>query len=397
MIQNKLLERCQEIAPELVKIRRDIHAHPELGFEEVRTSNLIAERLSRLGLEVKTNIVKTGVVGLLRGGRPGNTIALRADMDALSIQEQTGAVYQSQTPGVMHACGHDAHVAMLLGAAQILQELQVEIPGNIKFIFQPAEEGPGGAAKMVEEGVLHNPDVDATIALHADDETEVGQIQIKSGIATASANEIRIKIQGKGGHAAYPHKSVDAIVVAAHVILALQTIVTRETDALDAVVVTIGVIEGGDRSNIIAEKVNLKGTIRTLNDETREATFSALRRITEQVCTALRAKCEIEILEGYPPGVNDPQLIEIFRKVAEELLGRENVKIAEVPEMGAEDFYEFGKDIPAAMFNLGIANKEKGITFPGHHPRYDIDEDALPIGVAILVASTLKFLLKNKD
>jgi len=397
MTYNKLFERCQEIAPELIRIRRDIHANPELGYEEVRTSKLIAERLSRLGLEVQTNIAKTGVVGLLRGGRPGKTIALRADMDALSIQEQTGAVYQSQTPGVMHACGHDAHVAMLLGAAQVLQELQVEIPGNIKFFFQPAEEGPGGAAKMVEEGVLHNPDVDATIALHVDDETEVGQIQIKSGIATASANAIRIRIQGKGGHAAYPHKSVDAIVVAAHVILALQTIVARETDPLDAVVVTIGVIGGGDRNNIIAEKVILEGTIRALNDVTREATFSALRRITEQVCTALRAKCEIEILEGYPPGVNDPQLIEIFRKVAKELLGSENVKIAEVPEMGAEDFYEFGKGIPAAMFHLGIANKEKGITFPGHHPRYDIDEDALPIGVAILVVSTLKFLHENKD
>lgn len=397
MIQNKLLERCQEIAPELIKIRRDIHANPELGFQEVRTSKLIAERLSRLGLEVQTNIAQTGVVGLLRGGRPGKTIALRADMDALSIQEQTGAVYQSQIPGVMHACGHDAHVAMLLGAAQVLQELQVEIPGNIKFFFQPAEEGPGGAAKMVEEGVLHNPDVDATIALHVDDETEVGQIQIKSGIATASANEIRIKIRGKGGHAAYPHKSVDAIVVAAHVILALQTIVTREIDPLDAVVVTIGVIEGGDRSNIIAEKVILEGTIRTLNDVTREATFSAVRRITEQVCTALRAKCEIEILEGYPPGVNDPQLTEIFREAAEELLGSENVIIAAVPEMGAEDFYEFGKGIPAAMFHLGTANKEKGITFPGHHPQFDIDEDALPIGVAILVASALKYLHENKD
>ena len=392
MIQNKLLERCQEIAPELVKIRRDIHIHPELGFKEVRTSKLIAERLRRLGLEVQTNIAQTGVVGLLRGGRPGKTIALRADMDALSIQEQTGAVYQSQTPGVMHACGHDAHVAMLLGAAQILQELQVEIPGNIKFIFQPAEEGPGGAAKMVEEGVLHNPDVDATIALHVDDETEVGKIQIKSGIAYASANTMRIKIQGKGGHAAYPHKSVDAIVVAAHVILTLQTIVARETDPLDAVVVTIGVIEGGDRNNIIAEKVILEGTIRALNDVTREATFSAVRRITEQVCTAMRAKCKIEIVEGYPPGVNDPQLTEIFRKVAKELLGSENVKIAAVPEMGAEDFYEFGKGIPAAMFHLGIANKEKGITFPGHHPRFDIDEDALPIGTAILAASALKFL-----
>ncbi|MFQ6125866.1 MAG: M20 family metallopeptidase [Candidatus Heimdallarchaeota archaeon] len=397
MIQKKLLERCQEIAPDLVKLRRDIHANPELGFQEVRTSKLIAERLSRLGLEVQTNIAETGVVGLLRGGRPGKTIALRADMDALSIQEQTGAEYQSQIPGVMHACGHDAHVAMLLGAAQILQELQVEIPGNIKFIFQPAEEGPGGAAKMVEEGVLHNPDVDATIALHVDDETEVGQIKIKSGIATAAANAMRIKIQGKGGHAAYPHKSVDAIVVAAHVILALQTIVARETDPLDAVVVTIGVIEGGDRNNIIAEKVIMEGTIRTLNDVTRKATFSALQRITEQVCTAMRAECEIEILEGYPPGVNDPQLIGIFRKVAEELLGPENVKIAAVPEMGAEDFYEFGFGIPAAMFHLGIANKEKGITFPGHHPRYDIDEDALPLGVAILVASALNFLQECKD
>ncbi len=239
--------------------------------------------------------------------------------------------------------------------------------------------------------------MDAIIALHVDDDTNVGQIRIKSGIATASANAIRIKIQGKGGHAAYPHKSVDAIVVAAHVILALQTIVARETDPLDAVVVTIGVIEGGDRNNIIAEKVILEGTIRALNDVTREETFSALRRITKQVCTAMRANCEIEIMEGYPPGVNDPQLIEIFRKVAEELLGQENVKIVEVPEMGAEDFYEFGKGIPAAMFHLGIANKEKGIIFPGHHPRYDIDEDALPIGVAILVASTLKFLHENKD
>ena len=208
MSYDNLLEKCQELAPELIRIRRDIHAHPEMGLQEVRTSKLVSEKLIEIGLEVQTNIAKTGVVGLLRGGKSGKTIAIRADMDALSIQEQTGAVYQSQIPGVMHACGHDAHVAMLLGAAQILKEQQAEIPGNIKFLFQPAEEGPGGAAKMVEEGVLHNPEVDAAIALHVDDDTKVGQVQIKLGIATASSNTFQLTIHGKGGHAAYPQKSV---------------------------------------------------------------------------------------------------------------------------------------------------------------------------------------------
>jgi amidohydrolase len=396
MSYHNLLERCRELAPELVKLRRDIHAHPELGLQEVRTSKLIAERLESLGIEVRTNVAETGVVGLLRGGKPGKTVALRADMDALTIQEQTGAEYQSQTPGVMHACGHDAHVAILLGVAQVLQERQAEIPGNVKFFFQPAEEGPGGAARMVEEGVLHNPQVAAAMALHVDD-VEVGQIRVKPGIATASSSTLRVTIQGKGGHAAYPHKSVDAIVVAAHVILALQSIVSRETSPLDAVVVTFGVIQGGDRENIIADTVTLEGTIRALKPETRDATYAAIRRISEQTCAALRATCDIEMHENYPPGRNDPQLVTLIQDVATEFLGPDKVLHAEEPEMGAEDFFEFGQGIPVVMFWLGSANQEKGITFPGHHPKFDIDEDALPIGAAILAASTLKYLSERTE
>ncbi len=397
MTYGKYFDKSKEIGPELTRIRREIHMHPEIGFQEFKTSKLIAERLEHLGLEVQTNIGQTGVVGLLHGGYPGKTIALRADMDALLIHEQSNTEYQSQTPGVMHACGHDAHVAMLLGVAQVLSEQQDEIHGNVKFLFQPAEEEMTGALAMVNDDALLNPAIDGAIALHVDDETELGQIRVKPGLATASSNVLHITIHGVGGHAAYPHKAVDALFVAAHVIIALQSIVSREISPLDAAVVSIAVVEGGTRHNIFPHTVTLRGTIRALKDETRDIVFSAIKRISAQVCAALRATCDVEILDACPYGFNDPQLTELVQDIASDFLGSDNVLLDTEAEMGAEDFYIFGQGMPAVMFKLGIANKAKDITYPCHHPRFDIDEAALPIGTALLAASAIQFLHSHID
>jgi amidohydrolase len=353
--------------------------------------------LKQLGIEVKTKVAKYGVVGLIKGtGGKGKTIAIRADMDALPILEENDVPYKSKHEGKMHACGHDAHTAILLGVAKILVKMKDKIEGNVKLLFQPAEEGLGGAKPMVEEGALKNPEVSAVIALHMADEVEVGHIETKDGSFTASADKIWFDIEGKGGHAASPHETIDPIVVGSHLVSALQTVSSRNTDPVNSVVLTIGTFNAGTVYNVIPRTAHLTGTIRTLSEKVREETFENAKRIAEGVAKAFGAKITPGIKRGYSSGFNDPELNVLIKQATTDLVGEDKALLAEAPSMGAEDFYEFSDNyrIPVAMFWLGIRNEKKGIIYPGHNPKYDIDEDALPLGCAILSLSALRYLTK---
>ncbi|NHJ48265.1 MAG: amidohydrolase [Asgard group archaeon] len=388
---------AQEIKDEVIRIRREIHMNPELGFEEYETSKLVVKELEKLGIEVQKDVAKTGVIGLIKGtAGKGKTIGIRADMDALAMQEETDVPFKSKNDGIMHACGHDAHTAMLIGVAKILVKLKDKIKGNIKLFFQPAEEGLGGAKPMVEAGALKDPEVSAVISLHVDDDTNVGSLEIKDGPFTASADKIWFDIIGKGGHAAAPHETIDPIVVGSHFVLALQTIASRSTDPVDPVVVTIGTFHAGSVYNVIPEKIHLTGTVRALKPDVREATYESIKRIAEGIAKTHGATIIPGIKRGYSPGLNDPGLNKLIKESATELLGADKVIIADAPSMGAEDFFEFSDNyrIPVSMFWLGIRNEEKGIFYPGHSPLYDIDEDGLPIGCAILSLTALKYLEK---
>lgn len=387
----EILEKARALTDWLVNFRRDLHQHPELGMEEVRTAGLVADRLRALGVEVRTGVGGTGVVGLIRGARPGPTIALRADMDALPIQDQKQVPYASQVPGKMHACGHDGHTTMLLGAATLLAGMKEELRGNVKFLFQPAEEGPGGAIPMIEAGALEDPRVDAVVGLHLHNDLPVGQIGIRYGTTNASTDSFEIKILGEGGHGAYPHGAVDAVVVAAQVVMGLQTLVSRETDPLDSVVLTVGTINGGYRHNVIADQVVMTGTIRTLDPKTREAMPQRMERVLQGITQAGRARYELKINPGYASVFNEERITRLVEETGRELLGAENVVLIPRPSMGGEDFAYFAQRVPGCFFRLGSRNEEKGIVFPGHHPKYDFDEGALPIGVGMLVQTVLHF------
>ncbi|HHW99510.1 MAG TPA: amidohydrolase [Firmicutes bacterium] len=386
-----LLERAQQLKDEFIAYRRDFHQHPELGFEEERTSGIVAEYLESLGIEV-TRVAKTGVVGLLRGGKPGRTMALRADMDALSIPQQNDVPYKSIHPGKMHACGHDGHTAILMGVAKLLSEVKDEIAGNVKFFFQPAEEGPGGALPMVEAGVMENPHVDAVMGLHLGTNLPTGKVGLKAGPSSAGTDSIKITLEGKGGHGAHPHTSIDTIVAAGHLIVAMQTIVSREIDPLGSAVVTLGTINGGYRNNVIAHQVELTGTVRTLDPEVRAAMPERIERIIKGVCETFRCKYEFVYDKGYPSVINDPAMADLAEAAAQRLLGAENVVRTANPSMGGEDFAYFAEKAPGIFLRLGAANPEKDCIYPGHHPYYNFDEDAIPIGMAVLAEATLDFL-----
>ncbi|HEY3315476.1 MAG TPA: amidohydrolase [Bacillota bacterium] len=388
----EIIEAVHNLKSTTIAWRRDIHEHPELGLEEQRTSALVAEHLHRLGLEVRPGFAaRTAVMGLLRGAQPGPTIALRSDMDALTIQEQNQVPYSSKTAGQMHACGHDSHVAMLLTAATVLSGFRDRLAGNVKFFFQPAEEGPGGALPMIEAGAMGDPKVDAVIGLHVASELETGQIGVVPGGDSASTDSVAIRVVGRGGHAAHPNEGVDAIAVAAEIVTALQTIVSREVAPLRPAVVTIGTIHGGTRSNILAGEVDLTGTFRTLDEATRDQVQAAIKRVVTEVAGAMRATVEIEFDRGYPAFSSDPGMYHLVKQAAADIVGPERVHDLE-PTMGGEDFAYFCQRAPGTMFRVGSRNEAKGFTNPLHHPRFDLDEDALPVGVAVLVRSAAAFL-----
>jgi amidohydrolase len=389
MESGDLLQEARALKDTLVDLRRRIHRHPELGFQEMETARLVTDTLSTLGLEVETGIGITGVVGHL--GEKGRTIAIRADMDALPIQEETGVPYASEVPGVMHACGHDTHTAMVLGAAMLLSRKPLE--GRVRFLFQPCEEGTdqegkSGAMRMVDDGAMSG--VDAVIALHVEPRTPTGQIKVGAGPICAAADMFRATIVGDGCHGAYPHLGTDPIFISAQVISALQGIVARRVDPVASSVVTVGAIHGGTASNVIPSEVHIRGTIRSLDEEVRRQMWAELEN-TFALSRALGGDFRLEIEEGYPVTVNDARMAALVREAAGGLLSPESI-LLEKPEMGAEDFSILAAQAPGVMFSLGVKSPASDRVLPLHSPDFDVDEDALPIGTAILAEVARRYL-----
>jgi amidohydrolase len=381
----------------LVTQRRDFHMHPELSNREERTSGIVAARLRELGLEdIKVNVAKHGVTALLRGGKPGPVVAVRADMDALPITEVNDVPYKSQTPGVKHACGHDAHTTIELGVAEVLSKMKDQISGTIKFIFQPAEEGPpageeGGARLMVKEGAMDNPRPQAIFGLHTNPNIEVGSIGYISGPAMASSDRLMLTIKGQSVHGALPYKGVDAIVVSAEAVLALQTIHSRRIDTQEPFVLTIGMINGGVRNNVVAGEVKMEGTLRTFSEDNRQKIIGMMRQTLDGVTAANGATYDLQILENAAVTNNDPALVAATLPVMRRILGEKNV-LLQTPLMPAEDFSYYQKVSPGFYYFLGTGNVKKGITAQWHTPDYDIDEDSLVIGVKVMANVLLDYL-----
>ena len=374
---------ADDVRARVVELRREIHRHPELGFEETQTQALIERELDALGIEHR-RVAKTGVVGVIRGGKPGRVVALRADMDALPVTEKSGEPFASEVPGKMHACGHDAHTAMLLGAARVLQSMRNDLRGSVVLLFQPAEEGPGGAQPMIEQGALDDPKVEAAAMLHVDVRLAPGEIGITPGPVNASADEIYITVHGRGGHGAYPHMAGDTIPASAAMILALQNIAARETDPLKSVVVTIGTISGGYRNNVIADEVKMSGTFRAHDPQIRNELEGRAKRILHGVASAYGVTAKLDMVYGYPPVVNHVELAENFARY---MKAQPNVRVERpAPTMGAEDFAYFAHKVPSVQIRLGVRSEEAGSTYSGHSPQFRIDESALPTGVQTLVA-----------
>jgi amidohydrolase len=376
-----------EVAAEVVATRRDLHQHPELGFEEHRTSALVADRLRALGFDVHTGIGKTGVVGVVKGAHPGKTIMLRADMDALPIDEENEVPYRSQAAVHMHACGHDGHVAMLLGAARVVMSRRDEIAGTVAFLFQPAEEGKGGAKAMVEEGVLERFGIERAYGLHLASAHPAGQVGFREGAFYASSDSIEITIEGKGGHGASPHLSIDPIYVAAQFVVAVQQVVSRQVDPIEPAVVTIGAIHGGTTHNVIPSRVQLLGTVRAFDAGVRGKMAERIERVLRGVCESSGATYRFEYIWRYPVTSNDIEQTRYARALAERVAGGEHV--ADVPKlMGAEDFSFFAERVPACFFTIG-SNGGPDSAWPHHHARFDIDESALQTGVRMMIALAL--------
>jgi amidohydrolase len=393
----EILTAAQKLKSNLSQWRRWCHQHPGIGYDVEETAEYIVEILSSLGIKTETQVGRSGVVGIIEGKEPGPVIALRADMDALPIQEENNHEYKSLYPGKMHACGHDAHVAMLLGAAHILKE--GNFAGTVILMFQPAEEGLGGAKAMINDGVMSRHQVQAIFGGHIgliSNELSTGQVGVSYRPMMAATYSFEARITGKGGHGAMPHQAVDPIVIAAEVITAWQRLISREISPVHPAVLTIASIHGGSAHNIIPEHVDMKGTIRYLNPEAGDTLLTRMEQVLTGICEVWRAKGTITIGDGYPPVVNDRDFTAFFAQVAEEIVGRENVIDLEYPTMGGEDMAFFLQEAPGTFFFLGGGNPEKGITYPHHHPKFEIDEEVLPIGTALLAAGALKYLQKNK-
>ncbi|MDP2856950.1 MAG: amidohydrolase [Bacillota bacterium] len=390
-----IADKAQSLKGFCIETRRDFHRNPEVGMQEERTARLAAQHLEKLGLDIRTGVGGTGVSGVLQGARPGRTIAIRADMDALPIQDQKTCDYASRRAGVMHACGHDGHTAMLMATASLLTDLRDSLCGNVQFIFQPAEEGPGGARAMIDDGVLLDPKVDACLGLHLQTDLLVGRIGIRYGTISAASDSIEISIRGQAGPGAGPHEAVDAIAVAAQAIVALQTIVSREISPVEPAVVSVGTVRGGYRGNVIADEVFMTGTVRTLQADTRSMMPQRIERIIRGVTGAMRASYDLKYSFGYPSALNDTAITALAESAAKEILGQDQVEHLPAPTMGAEDFAYFAEAVPASFLRLGARNEAKGIIYPGHNPKFDFDEDAMPTGVSVLSLAAIKYLLER--
>lgn len=381
-------------------MRRDFHMHPELGFRETRTAGIVARELQELGLAVTTGIAKTGVVALLECGKPGPVILLRFDMDALPIDEETGTVYTSQTPGVMHACGHDGHTAIGLTVARMLHKHRHELVGTVKFVFQPAEEGlcgkeRGGAEQMILEGVLENLQSDRALALHLWNEQPLGWIGISNGPSMAGAEEFKILIIGKGGHGAIPHLSVDPILAAAQIVTSLQSIVSRNVAPMNSAVVSVTMIHGGEAFNVIPEKVEIQGTIRTFELSVREKVLQRFNEIVYGLVDAMGCHAKIELKRLGPVVINDNDTARYIQGIARKMLPDDVVSTDNYITMGADDMAYFLEKVPGCFFFIGSANHDKGLDAGHHHPRFDFDEEALIRGAALMAAAASGMLVSG--
>jgi amidohydrolase len=376
---------------QIVEWRRHLHQRPELGFKEQLTSQFIAQKLQEWGIEYQSDIAKTGIVATIASGRPGPVLAIRADMDALPIQEENDVSYRSQHDGIMHACGHDGHSAIALGTAYYLAQHRENFVGTVKIIFQPAEEGPGGAKPMIEAGVLKNPDVDAIIGLHLWNNLPLGTVGVRSGALMAAVECFHCTILGKGGHGAMPHQTVDSVVVSAQIVNALQTIVARNVDPIDSAVVTVGELHAGTALNVIADTARMRGTVRYFNPKFEGYFKKRIEQVIAGICQSQGASYELEYQQLYPPVINDTAIAELVRSIALDVVETPAGIVPECQTMGGEDMSFFLQAVPGCYFFLGSANPEKDLAYPHHHPRFNFDEAALGMGVEIFVRCVEKF------
>ena len=376
------------IEPHLIEVRRDIHAHPELGFEEVRTAGVVARELSRLGIPHQTGIGKTGVVGIIEGGRPGPVLAIRADMDALPIQEATGLPFASQNPGLMHACGHDIHTTTLLGVAEVLQAMAPQLAGTVKLVFQPAEEGLGGMRAMIEDGLMLGPKVDLALGFHNHPEMPVGTFGYVHGACLAASDRFDIVVRGKSGHAAHPYTAVDPIVAAAMLVAQLQTVVSREVRPIHPAVVTVGAIQGGTTYNIIPDSCSIKGTVRTLHPAARDAAEHAIKRLSAGMLEGMRVQCDVDYRRGVPPLVNDDRVLEPAIAAVRKQFG--DVVSEGEPSLGGEDFALMAELVPG--FQLRVGSSQPGRQDRLHNSGYQPDERCIAAGVQALSRAALEIL-----
>jgi len=397
----RIAQAAEAMRPQLIAQRRDFHMHPELSNREERTARVVAERLKALGFDdVRTGVARHGIVALLKGGKPGGVVAVRADMDALPINETIDVPYKSKTPNVKHACGHDVHTTVALGVAEVLSRMRSEIAGTVKFIFQPAEEGApageeGGAGLMIKEGALDNPRPQAIFGLHTEPNVQAGQIGYHSGPAMASSDTFSITIRGRGAHGAQPQMGVDAVVVAAECVLALQHIRSRRIDPLEPLVITLGTIQGGTRFNVIAGEVKMTGTMRTLNESVRERAVALMRETLSNVTAAYGATFDLSLEGSNPVTYNEPSLVEETLPTIRRIVGAENT-LALKPFMPAEDFAHYQKLIPGFYYFLGVGNRAKGITAGWHTSDFDVDEESLVVGVKVMSNVVLDYLERHK-
>ncbi len=386
-----LKREADALGGRMTDLYRIIHQNPELGREEMQTSVLVERRLHALGIET-VRVDGTGLIGLLSGGRPGRTVAIRSELDALPITEETGLPWASQTPGVMHACGHDFHIAALLGAAQILAGHREELPGAVKFFFQPDEEGDGGAEAMIAAGCMENPQVDAVFALHCDSQLPVGTVSVMEGRICAASNPFRITLRGRGAHGARPEEGNDVIVAGAQIINAIQTIVSRQTSPTEPVVISVGTFHSGTAANVLAAEAKLTGIIRTLGGPMREEIQARFRAVVSSVAAAMGVEAEIGIEESYPGIINHGAMTRLVRRSAAKVLGEDHVLLGHRPSMGTDDFGYFSHHVPGCYYQLGTADPDWPVRWPDHSPQFQISERALPVAAALHAQIVLDYL-----
>ena len=393
MAQPNFRQEAEKHFDYMVEQRRDFHRHPELGFEETRTSGIVADTLTELGMEVQRGVGQTGVVALLEGPRPGPTLLVRFDMDALPIQEENRVDYVSQNPGVMHACGHDGHTTMGLTLAKIFAQYQEDIAGTIKFMFQPAEEGLGGAFAMIADGVLDNPRPDAALAMHLWTPEEYGKVRVVEGPCMASSSVFTITVQGRGGHGAAPHLATDPILAAAQIVTALQSIVSRNVNPQDSVVVSIGQFSAGTTFNVIPDRAMLKGTVRSYNNDLHRMIYRRILEMAHNMAIAFSCEATMETIAIVAAVDNSPIPTAVVREAAIKVMGEEN--LVEHRTMASEDMGYILEEIPGCYFFIGARNEEKGYTFPHHHPRFNFDERAMIDGVAVMGQAIADYVMNE--